>query len=81
VFLMGAYGAFYINRIPIGHKFVILLLVTFGVTTLIHVLIFGFVRYRVPNVDPYLSMLTGITLWKILVKFAPNINIFSDETI
>jgi 4-amino-4-deoxy-L-arabinose transferase-like glycosyltransferase len=81
IFLMGAYGAFYIERIPIGRKFVILLLVTFVVTTLIHVLIFGFVRYRVPNVDPYLSMLTGITLWKIIVKVVPKTGILLDEAV
>lgn len=73
IYIFGIYGAAVFWRDNIGKKFVILLAVTFVVTTAIHVLIFGFVRYRVPNVDPYLSMLTGVALWHLGTKFIPRL--------
>lgn len=73
-FIFGIYGAFVFCKITIGRKFVILLAVTFLATTAIHVLIFGFVRYRVPNVDPYLSMLSGVAVWQNAAKFFPKYN-------
>ena len=74
IYVFGIYGASVIWKDNLGRKFVILLVVTFLVTTAIHVLIFGFVRYRVPNVDPYLSMLTGIAIWHLAAKFIPRLN-------
>jgi hypothetical protein len=61
-------------REKVGKKYVILLLVTFPVTTAIQGLIFGFVRYRVPTVDPYLSMLTGAAVWQLVVRFFPRLD-------
>lgn len=74
-YVFGAYGMyiFFAAGESAGKKYVILLAVTFLVTTAIHVLIFGFVRYRVPNVDPYLSMLAGVAVWRIAVKFFPRL--------
>jgi len=72
IYIFGIYGAYIFSRNETGKKFIILLAVSFLVTTAIHVLIFGFVRYRVPNVDPYLSMLSGVALWQIALKFFPN---------
>ncbi|MGI8640127.1 MAG: glycosyltransferase family 39 protein [Pyrinomonadaceae bacterium] len=69
--IFGLYGAYIFSSNKTGKKFIILLAVSFLATTAIHVLIFGFVRYRVPNVDPYLSMLTGVALWHIAVKLFP----------
>lgn len=71
IYILGAYGARVFALDKTGRKFVILLAVTFVVTTAIHALIFGFVRYRVPNVDPYLSMLAGVAIWRIAVKMFP----------
>jgi Dolichyl-phosphate-mannose-protein mannosyltransferase len=73
-YIFGLYGMYIFFQDKIGRKYVILLLVTFLVTTAIHVLIFGFVRYRVPNVEPYLSMLTGVAFWYIAAKFSPKLN-------
>jgi 4-amino-4-deoxy-L-arabinose transferase-like glycosyltransferase len=73
-YIFGLYGMYIFFKDKIGRKYVILLLVTFLVTTAIHVLIFGFVRYRVPNVEPYLSMLTGVAVWQIVAKFLPKLN-------
>ncbi len=73
-YVHGIFGMYVFFKDKTGRKYVILLLVTFLVTTAIHVLIFGFVRYRVPNVDPYLSMLTGVAVWQIAVKFFPKLN-------
>lgn len=73
-YIFGIYGMYIFAKEKIGRKYVILLAITFLVTTAIHVLIFGFVRYRVPNVDPYLSMLTGVAIWHIAVKFIPRLN-------
>jgi 4-amino-4-deoxy-L-arabinose transferase-like glycosyltransferase len=73
-YIFGLYGMYIFFSDKTGKKYVILLLVTFAVTTAIHVLIFGFVRYRVPNVDPYLSMLTGVAIWQILSKFLPRLD-------
>jgi 4-amino-4-deoxy-L-arabinose transferase-like glycosyltransferase len=73
-YIFGLYGMYIFFSDKTGKKYVILLLVTFAVTTAIHVLIFGFVRYRVPNVDPYLSMLTGVAIWQICSKFLPRLN-------
>jgi hypothetical protein len=70
-YVFGLYGAYLFSRNETGKKFIILLAVSFLATTAIHVLIFGFVRYRVPNVDPYLSMLSGVALWQIAVKIFP----------
>jgi hypothetical protein len=75
-YVFGIYGMYIFFKDKVGKKYVILLLVTFVVTTVIHVLIFGFVRYRVPNVEPYLSMLTGVAVWQILSKFFPNVILF-----
>ena len=72
IYIFGIYGAYIFSRNETGKKFIILLAVSFLVTTAIHVLIFGFARYRVPNVDPYLSMLSGVALWQIALKFFPN---------
>jgi hypothetical protein len=49
----------------IGRDFVMLLVAIFIVATLIHMLIASLVRYRVPYVDAYLSMLAGVALWKL----------------
>lgn len=73
-YIFGLYGMSVFAREKIGKKYVILLVVTFAVTTAIHVLIFGFVRYRVPNVDPYLSMLAGVAVWRIAARFYPRLN-------
>ncbi len=73
-YIFGIYGMYLFSSNSIGRSYVILLLVTFAVTTVVHMLIFGFVRYRVPNVDPYLSMLTGVSVWQILSKFVPRLN-------
>jgi hypothetical protein len=73
-YIFGIYGMWIFARDKIGRKYVVLLLVTFAVTTAIHVLIFGFVRYRVPNVDPYLSMLTGVAVWHLAARFFPKLN-------
>ncbi len=73
-YIFGLYGALIFLKDKTGKKFVILLAVTFLVTTAIHVLIFAFVRYRVPNVDPYLSMLSGVALWQIALKLFPKYN-------
>ncbi|MDQ6785595.1 MAG: glycosyltransferase family 39 protein [Acidobacteriota bacterium] len=74
IYVFGSYGAYVFSRKETGKKFIILLAASFLITTAIHVLIFGFVRYRVPNVDPYLSMLTGVALWQIAVRFFPKYN-------
>ncbi len=71
-YVFGIYGAYVFSRNETGMKFIILLAVSVLVTTAIHVLIFGFVRYRVPNVDPYLSMLSGVALWQAALKLFPN---------
>lgn len=73
-YLLGIYGAYVFCGDECGKKFIILLAASFLATTAIHVLIFGFVRYRVPNVDPYLSMLAGVALWQIAVKIFPKSN-------
>jgi 4-amino-4-deoxy-L-arabinose transferase-like glycosyltransferase len=65
VYLLSIYGAYILSREKTGRDFVILLAVSFVVATLIHVLIMGFVRYRAPYVDPYVSMLAGVALWRI----------------
>ncbi|MEO7658645.1 MAG: glycosyltransferase family 39 protein, partial [Pyrinomonadaceae bacterium] len=77
-YIFGAYGAFIFAKDQLGRRFVVLLAITFSVTTLIHLLIFGFVRYRVPNVDPYLSMLAGVAIWQILKKFFPNYDLLQN---
>ncbi len=74
IYIFGIYGMYVFAKDKTGRKYVILLLVTFAVTTAIHVLIFGFVRYRVPNVDPYISMLTGVAVWHLALKFIPKLN-------
>lgn len=74
IYIFGIYGAFVFARQKIGKQFIILLAVSSLVTTAIHVLIFAFVRYRVPNVDPYLSMLSGVALWHLALKFFPKYN-------
>lgn len=73
-FVFGLFGLRIVARDSVGKKFAILLLASFAVTTAIHVLIFGFVRYRVPNVDPYLSMLAGIAVWHLALKMFPRLN-------
>jgi Dolichyl-phosphate-mannose-protein mannosyltransferase len=73
-YIFGIYGMYLFFRNKAGKNYVILLLITFAVTTAIHVLIFGFVRYRIPNVDPYLSMLTGVALWHLFTKIRPELN-------
>jgi hypothetical protein len=70
-YIFGFYGMYLFSKDKIGRKYAILLLVTFAVTTAIHVVIFGFVRYRVPNIDQYLSMLSGVAVWQILSKSIP----------
>ncbi len=73
-YIFGFYGMYLFSKDKTGKKYAIILLVTFAVTTAIHVVIFGFVRYRVPNIDPYLSMLSGVAVWKILSKFFPRLS-------
>lgn len=70
-YIFGLYGAYIFSKNNVGKKFLILLAVTFAVTTAIHVVIFGFVRYRVPNVDPYLSMLAGVAVWHFAARLFP----------
>ena len=77
-YIFGIYGMYLFWKDRTGRKYVVLLIITFVITTLIHVLIFGFVRYRVPNVDPYLSMLTGVALWQITRKLFPKIINYED---
>lgn len=76
-YIFGLFGMFVFSKDKAGAKFVILLLTTFLIHTLIHVIIFGFVRYRVPNVDPYLSMLAGVAVWQIAVKYFPNFSVLN----
>ena len=73
-YVFGLYGMYVFFKDRAGRRYVLLLIVTFFVTTVIHVLIFGFVRYRVPNVDPYLSMLTGVAVWHIAARFWPQLD-------
>jgi hypothetical protein len=73
-YVFGLFGMYIFFRDRVGRKYVALLVVTFLVTTAIHVLIFGFVRYRVPNVDPYLSMLTGVAVWHVTARFLPQLD-------
>lgn len=70
-YIFGVWGAYVFCGDETGRKFIVLLAVSFLITTAIHVLIFGFVRYRVPNIDPYLSMLSGVAVWQIIVKIFP----------
>jgi hypothetical protein len=69
IYFFGVYGAWIFSQDKIGKDFVILLALSFVVATAIHILIMGFVRYRVPYVDPYLSMLAGVALWHLGAKF------------
>ncbi|MGH9819827.1 MAG: hypothetical protein ACRD43_06630, partial [Pyrinomonadaceae bacterium] len=73
-YVLGLYGMYVFFKDKTGRSYVLLLILTFLVTTAIHVLIFGFVRYRVPNVDPYLSMLTGVAVWQIFARFLPQLD-------
>lgn len=77
-YLFGAYGAYLVAKDKAGKRFIVLLAISFAATTAIHVLIFGFVRYRVPNVDPYLCMLAGVVVWQIALKFFPRYNFIQD---
>jgi hypothetical protein len=69
IYFLGTYGAFVFSRNEVGRNFVVLLAVMFVVSTGIHLLIMGFVRYRVPYVDPYLSLLAGVALWHLGERF------------
>lgn len=73
-FIFGFYGMYLFSAHKPGGKFVMLVLATFLVTTAIHVVIFAFVRYRVPNVDPYLSIFSGVAGWHLTSKFLPKLN-------
>jgi uncharacterized membrane protein len=73
-YIFGLYGMYVLFKEKAGQRYVLLLIVTFAVTTVIHVVIFGFVRYRVPNVDPYVSMLTGVAVWHIAARFLPRLD-------
>lgn len=72
IYVFGIYGAFVAAQNQIGRQFLALLLITFVVTTAIHAIIFGFVRYRVPNVDPSLCLLSGAALWSLSERFFRN---------
>jgi|GEM_PF-1653007 len=68
IYLFGIYGARVLWGNETGKQFVVLLAVSCVVATAIHVLIMGFVRYRVPYVDPYFSLLAGVALWQIGIR-------------
>lgn len=80
VYLFGLYGAWIFSRNKTGRDFVILLAVSFVVATAIHILIMGFVRYRVPYVDPYFSMLAGVAVWHLGAKFFTQKEISQNES-
>ena len=67
-YLLGLYGSTVFWGEKTGKELLILLAVSFVAATAIHVLIMGFVRYRIPYVDPYFSMLTGVALWHLGAK-------------
>ncbi len=69
VFVFGVYGAVVFCRTTNGREVVVVLACIFVVATLIHMLIAGLVRYRVPYVDPYLSMLAGVGVWDLGRRF------------
>jgi hypothetical protein len=75
IYLLSPYGAFILWQDEAGRKLIILFVIEFIAATLIHAMIIGNVRYRVPYIDPYLAMLSGIAIWHIAVKFFPNIKL------
>lgn len=62
-YLLGLWGAHVFWRETAGRELIVLLVISFVAATAIHVLIMGFVRYRIPYVDPYFSLLAGVALW------------------
>lgn len=71
LYLFGLLGAVVLWKIDLGRKLIILLAAQFLFATLLHAAIIGNVRYRTPYIDPYLSMLTGIFLWRAATRFFP----------
>lgn len=69
IYLLGIYGARVVSNDEAGRNFVILLGVVFVSSTAIHMLIMGFVRYRLPYVDPFLCLLAGAALWQLRDKY------------
>jgi 4-amino-4-deoxy-L-arabinose transferase-like glycosyltransferase len=69
IYFLGLYGARVYSKERAGRELVIVIASMFVVATLIHVLIAGLVRYRVPYVDPYLSMFSGVALWDVGRRF------------
>jgi len=74
LYVFSLYGAFVFWQDAAGKKLIVLLAAQFVLATLLHSMIIANVRYRTPYVDPFLSMLTGVALWQIAVRFFPNHN-------
>jgi len=60
LYLLAIYALIKMWREPKHKKFVILIIIYFFSATVLHALIIAMIRYRVPYVDAYLSMLAGI---------------------
>lgn len=62
LYLLAIYSLVRLYRESRHKKFVIVMIIYFLSVTGLHMLIIGMIRYRVPYIDPYLSMFAGIGL-------------------
>jgi 4-amino-4-deoxy-L-arabinose transferase-like glycosyltransferase len=74
LYLLSLYGAKVVWQDIDGKRAIILLGILFLSATVVHALIIGMIRYRIPYVDPYLCVLAGIgvtALWDKAGRILP----------
>lgn len=67
LYLLASLGALIVYQTAQNRLLLGLLLLLFAVSTVIHTLSHVMMRFRLPYVDPYLSVLAGITLWQLFL--------------
>lgn len=70
LYLLAGAGAWLLRPSSNGRKVLWVFVGLFGFSTLLHVLVYSMIRYRLPYVDPYLCVLAGIAVQKGLSALA-----------
>ena len=74
IYALSLLGAWLLSGLENGRRFLTLLGVLFVSATFVHALTYSMIRYRLPYVDPYLSILAAVTivaaLDRLVVRFS-----------
>jgi hypothetical protein len=68
LYLMAGLGALQLRGNTVGRRYLALMAALFVSSTMVHMVTAAKMTYRLPYVDPYLSLLAGVALWALVSR-------------